>query len=170
MKSKKDRTGTHSLASSFLEGLRESPALFFGPAIAMWRWMGRMEARLSRRAPPAFRGPLNVSSRFENALLLEPEKSVWAAVYASFWDDPKEAVRRADLAVLGLRLAALEESSAAPELDLAPRGVLLSYEKFRAWYPVALELATPRSKFRQPDEAACRDAYDRYQQSRGDFY
>jgi len=170
MKSKDDRTGTVSLASSFLEGLRESPALFFGPAVAMWRWMGRIGARVSRRAPPTFRRPIGASSRFGNALLLEQEKAVWAAVYASFWDDPKEAIRRADLAVCGLRLAALEDASPAPEFDLAPRGVVLSYKQFRAWYPVALELATPHSRFRQPDEAACRDAYDRYQQSRGDFY
>ena len=168
MKSKNDRTD--SLASSFLEGLRESPATFFGPAVAMWRWMGRIVARVSRQTPPAFRRPINASSRFANALLLEPEKSVWAAVYASFWDDPAEAIRRADLAVYGLRLAALEDASPAPEFDLAPRGLVLSYEQFRAWYPVALELATTRSRFRQPDEAACRDAYDRYQQSKGDFY
>jgi len=170
MKPSNHRTGAGSFLLSFLDGLRESPAIFFGPAIAVFRWMGRIEARMSRRVPPSFRRPIKTKFRFRNALLQEPERSVWAAVYASYWDDPNEAIRRADLAVLGLRLAAWKEASPAPELDLAPRGVALSYEKFRAWYPVALELATPRSKFRPPDEAACREAYDRYQQSRGDFY
>ena len=42
---------------------------------------------------------------FSWADLRDREQAVWAAVYASCWENPEEAVRRADLAVKGLRLS-----------------------------------------------------------------
>jgi len=98
------------------------------------------------------------------------EQAVWAAVYASFWDDPTEGIRRADLSVNGLRLASRDESVGSPELEIGGNSAFLSYEEFRAWYPIALKLATPPAKYRKPTEDACHAAYDRYERSQSDFY
>lgn len=94
-----------SIRGSFVQGLRESPQVFFAPLVASLRWLGRIEARLSRSEPPRFRKAMTERTMFSWADLRDREQAVWAAVYASCWEDPEEAVRRADLAVKGLRLS-----------------------------------------------------------------
>lgn len=107
MNSTKDAGPSDAFMTNVIEGLRESPRIFFAPLLAAVRWLGRIEARLSHSAPPAFGKPVAEPSTFAWNELSAREQYVWTAVFAASWDNPGEGIRRADLAVEGLRLSNL---------------------------------------------------------------
>lgn len=101
------------------------------------------------------------------------EQFVWAARYAAHAADPAEALRLANQAVLTLRELDLDnERYAGPEYEAAARsGLGLTFEEFRAWYPIALKLA--KNGVVSPDEItnqACQDAFEIYQRCSTDYY
>lgn len=170
------RVGHRVFFAAFLQGVRESPRIFFMPATSVARWFDRLTGHLAGSTIRALMRTDPVRSRMRGFNAGGLEQAVWASVYATRWTDPKEAFRRADLAVRGFRLLRLDEAARMsrepePELELAPNSVHLSYDEFVRWYPVALKLALRRPiGFQPPDEDACRAAYDRYQRSLADFY
>lgn len=70
------------------------------------------------------------------------EQLIWASSYASLAGDSANAVRWADQAIRELReLNSDNERHSGPEYEAARHGPGLTFEEFRAWYPVALKIA-----------------------------
>jgi hypothetical protein len=104
------------------------------------------------------------------ARLSERERLVWAAAFAQVDGDPAGAARRADETVRRLRTLGLDPDTALdPEYEAARAGFHFEFEEFEPWYRVAWRIRHPTS-FHRPTQEEIREAYDRFQQGRGDFY
>ena len=104
------------------------------------------------------------------ARLSERERQVWSVAFVQGGADPAEAARQADATVGRLRALGLDQDTALdPEYDAARAGFHFEFEEFEPWYRVAWRLRHPTS-FHTPTGDEIRDAYDRFQQGRGDFY
>lgn len=102
--------------------------------------------------------------------LTDRERAVWCAAYVAAGGNPAAAARAADAEVRALRTLGLDsELTLDPEYDAARAGLHFELEEFEPWYRVAWKIRHPTS-FHTPTPAEIREAYDRYQQGRGDFY
>jgi hypothetical protein len=106
------------------------------------------------------------------ARLSERERLVWAAAFVHLDGDPAEAARRADDTVKRLRALGLDPDTALdPEYEAARAGFHFEFEEFEPWYRVAWRLRHGHAtSFHAPTREEIREAYDRFQQGRGDFY
>lgn len=100
----------------------------------------------------------------------EREHLVWGAAFVQCDGDPAEAARHADATVGRLRALGLDPDTALdPEYEAARAGFHFEFEEFEPWYRVAWRIRHPTS-FHTPTQEQIREAYDRFQQGRGDFY
>lgn len=100
------------------------------------------------------------------------EQLVWTATYAAHAEGCVDAIRQANQVVLKLHELNVDDKKfQGPEYYAAQHGAGLTFEEFRAWYPVALKIAK-RGLLRpeEVDVAACQRAYDIYCQCTTDFY
>ncbi len=106
--------------------------------------------------------------------LNERERSVWAAAYARRTDDqePRAAARYADDLVRGLRTLELDSPTVLdPEYEAARVGADIEFDDFAPWYTVAYRMLHGNTwAYQPPTEEQIRDAYERYQRCRSDFY
>lgn len=57
-----------------------------------------------------------------------------------------------------------------PEYDAARYGPGLTFEEFRAWYPVALKISKGSVAADEMTETACQEAFEIYERCATDFY
>jgi hypothetical protein len=106
------------------------------------------------------------------ARLSERERLVWAVAFGQGAEDPADAAHSADAAVRRLRALVLDPDTALdPEYEAARAGFHFEFEEFEPWYRVAWRLRHGHAtSFHAPTREEIREAYDRFQQGRGDFY
>lgn len=104
--------------------------------------------------------------------MTEREQFVWASSCASLADDPANAIRWADRVVHQLRELDIDnERYSRSEYEAARHGSELTFEEFRAWYPVALKIAKNGIVTgNEIIESACQTAFQTYQRCASDFY
>ncbi|WP_133480297.1 hypothetical protein [Cognatilysobacter segetis] len=101
------------------------------------------------------------------------EQAVWSAAFAQACvagDSPLESAARAEAAVFALRGTGMDAHVAGPETELARLGIELRYDEFVPWYRVAMQLERAGSGRAVADELECRQAFERYERGRTDFY
>jgi hypothetical protein len=102
------------------------------------------------------------------------ERSVWCATYARLANEqaPKLAAQAADAMVRGLRTVELDGPRALdPEYEAARAGAHMEFEEFAPWYIVAYRMLHGNSvAFQPPTKKQIRDAYERFERGRSDFY
>lgn len=99
------------------------------------------------------------------------EQLVWAVTYAQSIGVPSALAYVADKAALSLRALAIDHEDRSPEFTLARVNVDVERKEFDSWYRIAyqISLQTTGSCEKISDDA-CAAAYERYRQSRTDFY
>lgn len=70
----------------------------------------------------------------------EREKTVWSVVYTRYVEDPDLAVLKANQAVVGLRAQDLDGSPEDIWAEPSRKGMRISFENWKAWYPISFEL------------------------------
>lgn len=100
------------------------------------------------------------------------ERLVWTNVYAHQQDEPRQAARVADSAVLALRALNVDSKEFdGPEYEAARSCMGLRLEEFSAWYPVALTIAKHgRIAPSDVSDEAIAKAFDAYQRCCTDVY
>ena len=96
------------------------------------------------------------------------ERMVWCAAFAQQTASPLKAAAQAELAVSRLQALDIDETLRAPEYDAARVNLDLTLEEFAPWYRVALLISS--SGHRGASAQDIEQAYERFRQSRGDFY
>ena len=106
--------------------------------------------------------------------MTDRERSVWSAAYARLANEqgPNTAARSADAMVRGLRTVELDGPRALePEYEAARAGAYMEFEEFAPWYTVAHRMLHGNSMaFQPPTQEQIRDAYERFERGRSDFY
>ena len=115
---------------------------------------------------------MNAGQFFPWSSLTDREKGVWTATFARQSTEAPDAARAADQAVARLRGLELDAQPAMdPEYEAARAGYNLEFDEFAPWYRVAmLHRHGHRRSFRAPALHEVREAYERFQRGRGDFY
>jgi hypothetical protein len=112
------------------------------------------------------------NTRLPWSRLSERERQVWSTAFALGGENPAAAATQADAAVRRLRTLMLDQDSALdPEYEAARAGFHFEFDEFAPWYRVAWRLRHGHDvSFHAPNLDEIRDAYERFQASRGDFY
>ena len=104
--------------------------------------------------------------------LSERERQVWSAVFAQGGLDAETAAMQAEAAVRRLHALNLDRDTAMdPEYEAARAGYHFEFEEFEPWYRIAWRLRHGHDvSFHAPSRDEIREAYDRFQAGRGEFY
>ncbi len=99
------------------------------------------------------------------------EQLVWAVTYAQSIGVPGALAYVADKAAMSLRALAIDHEDRSPEYDLARTNLSVERNEFDPWYRVAYQIShQPDGSCERLSDDACAAAYERYRQSRTDFY
>lgn len=99
------------------------------------------------------------------------EQLVWAVTYAQSIGVPGALAFVADKAALSLRALEIDQGDCGPEYDLARTKLSIERNEFDSWYRIAYQISRrPGDLSESPSDEACATAYERYRQSRVDFY
>ena len=104
--------------------------------------------------------------------LSERERQVWSAAFAQGGPDAVAAAVAADATVRRLRALMLDQDNVMdPEYEAARAGFHFEFDEFEPWYRVAWRIRHAHDvSFHAPTLDEIRDAYDRFQAGRGEFY
>lgn len=115
---------------------------------------------------------MTIGQRLPWTSLSDREKGVWSAVFANNSSEALAGARAADEAVSRLRALNLDSQPGMdPEYEAARAGYHMEFEEFAPWYRIAwlLRHGNERS-FRDQTVEEVREAYERFQRGRSDFY
>jgi len=109
--------------------------------------------------------------QYRSWLLSQAVPLVWAATFSLHIDAGEDAAIAAADAAADVVKRLKDEPLLSPEDIVAKSGFVFSFDDFRGWYRVAQRLQKPTgSIYQDPADTEIEQAFERYQQSRSDFY
>ncbi|WP_426683526.1 hypothetical protein ABFU84_02180 [Xanthomonas translucens pv. undulosa] len=108
--------------------------------------------------------------QYRSWLLSQAVPQVWAATFSLHLDGGEDTAIVAANAAACVVKRLKDEAVLSPEAIVAKSGFVFSFDDFRGWYRVAHRLQqSSGSIYREPTDTEIEQAFESYQQSRGDF-